>query len=130
VLPAGAVRRNRRIAQAALRSWTPVFTHGDLQPAHVFVAGEEITGVIDWSEAVQGDALFDLATLTLAHPQHRDGYGTDVDLEVIHAWWSVRSLLGIRWLLQHGFDPTLPGCEIDVLTTRAMQDQRRWKARS
>src|SRR5438094_2335443 len=31
VLPAGLVTRNRRIAEAALRPWTPTFTHGDLQ---------------------------------------------------------------------------------------------------
>src|SRR5205809_1841201 len=31
VLPTDLVTRNRRIAEAALRPWTPVFTHGDLQ---------------------------------------------------------------------------------------------------
>jgi aminoglycoside phosphotransferase (APT) family kinase protein len=46
------------------RSPTPVFTHGDLQITHVFADGDEITGVIDWSEAGQGDALFNLATPT------------------------------------------------------------------
>ena len=51
VLPADLVTRNRRVAEAALRPWTPVFTHGDLQVAHVFVDGDEITGVVDWSEA-------------------------------------------------------------------------------
>ncbi len=30
---------------------------GELQVDHVFVAGDEVTGVIDWSEASQGDAL-------------------------------------------------------------------------
>jgi aminoglycoside phosphotransferase (APT) family kinase protein len=30
-----------------------VFTHGDLQITHVFVDGDEITGVIDWSGAAQ-----------------------------------------------------------------------------
>ncbi len=54
VLPAGLVTRNRRLAETALRPWTPVFTHGDLQVDHVFVAGDEITGVIDWSEASRG----------------------------------------------------------------------------
>jgi aminoglycoside phosphotransferase (APT) family kinase protein len=119
VLPADLVTRNRRVAEAALRPWTPVFTHGDLQITHVFVDGDEITGVIDWSEASQGDALYDLATLTLGHEERLDdviaGYGTDVDRDVIRAWWSVRSLLAIRWLVEHGFDPALPGCEIDVL---------------
>ncbi|MEU4474656.1 aminoglycoside phosphotransferase family protein [Micromonospora sp. NPDC023888] len=122
VLPADLVTRNRQIAEAALRPWTPVFTHGDLQIAHVFADGDEITGVLDWSEACRGDALFDLATLTLGHEEHLGdvvtGYGTDVDLDVIRAWWSLRSLLAIRWLVEHGFDPSSPGCEVDVLRAR------------
>jgi aminoglycoside phosphotransferase (APT) family kinase protein len=119
VLPAGLVTRNRRIAEAALRPWTPVFIHGDLQTSHVFVDGDAITGVIDWSEAAQGDALFDLAILTLGHEEHLAdvvaGYGADVDLDVIRAWWSLRSLRAARWLIEHGFDPATPGCEFDVL---------------
>src|SRR5829696_4746015 len=119
VLPADLVTRNRRIAEAALRPWTPVFTHGDLQVTHVFVDGDEITGVIDWSEAGPGDALYDLAILTLGHEEHLGdvvaGYGTDVDLDVIRAWWSWRSLKAARWLIEHGFDPSSPGAEFDVL---------------
>src|SRR5882757_159304 len=122
VLPADLVTRNRQVAETALRPWTPAFTHGDLQIAHVFVDGDEITGIIDWSEAGQGDALYDLATLTLGHEEHVDdviaGYGTDVDLDVIRAWWSLRSLLEVRWLVEHGFDPFAPGCEVDVLKSR------------
>jgi aminoglycoside phosphotransferase (APT) family kinase protein len=122
VLPADLVKRNRRVAEAALRPWTPVFTHGDLQITHVFVDGDEITGVLDWSEAGQGDALYDLATLTLGHEEHLGdvvaGYGTNVDLDVIRGWWSMRSLLAIRWLVRHGFDPFAPGCEVDVLRSR------------
>jgi aminoglycoside phosphotransferase (APT) family kinase protein len=122
VLPAGLVTRNRQIAQAALRPWTPVFTHGDLQVAHVFVDGDQITGVIDWSEACQGDALFDLAILTLGHQEHLGdvvaGYGTGVDLDVIRAWWSLRCLVAVRWLTEHGFDPSSPGCEVDVLKSQ------------
>ncbi|MEV8319797.1 phosphotransferase [Streptomyces sp. NPDC059900] len=122
ILPADLVTRNRQVAEAALRPWTPAFTHGDLQIAHVFVDQGEVTGIIDWSEAGQGDALYDLATFTLGHEEHLDdviaGYGADVDLEVIHAWWSLRSLLGVRWLIEHGFDPSAPGCEVDVLRSR------------
>ncbi|WP_225729982.1 MULTISPECIES: phosphotransferase family protein [unclassified Nocardia] len=125
VLPADVVTRNRRAAEAALRPWTPVFAHGDLQVAHVFVAGDEVTGVLDWSEAGPGDALYDLATLTLGHPERLDdvvaGYGMDVDLDIVRAWWSLRSLRGVRWLVEHGFDPTLPGCEVDVLRAQAMR---------
>ncbi|MGW3909925.1 phosphotransferase family protein [Streptomyces sp. NPDC005070] len=122
VLPADLVTRNRQVAEAALRPWTPAFTHGDLQIAHVFVDGGEVTGIIDWSEAGPGDALYDLATFTLGHEEHLGdviaGYGTDVDLDVIHAWWSLRSLLVVRWLTEHGFDPFAPGCEVDVLRSR------------
>ncbi|MFC7593695.1 phosphotransferase family protein [Terrabacter sp. GCM10028922] len=123
VLPAELVTRNRRVAEAALRPWTPVFMHGDLQVAHVFVDGDEITGVVDWSEAGRGDAMYDLASLTLGHPDHLSdvvaGYGADVDLDVIGAWWSLRSLTAIRWLVEHGFDPTSPGCEVDVLRSQS-----------
>ncbi|MFD9240352.1 phosphotransferase family protein [Streptomyces sp. NPDC059556] len=124
LLPADLVTRNRRVAEAALRPWTPAFTHGDLQIAHVFLDGDEVTGIIDWSEAGRGDALYDLATFTLGHEQHLGdvlaGYGTDtdVDIDVIHGWWSLRSLLAVRWLAEHGFDPFAPGCEVDVLRSR------------
>jgi aminoglycoside phosphotransferase (APT) family kinase protein len=78
-----------------------------------------ITGVLDWSDAGQGDAMFDLAILTLGHREHLDdvidGYDRDVDHDVIRAWWSLRCLMAIRWLVEHGFDPSSPGCEIDVL---------------
>ncbi|MGI5132042.1 phosphotransferase family protein [Pseudonocardia sp. CA-107938] len=119
VLPADVVARNREIAEAALRPWTPVFVHGDLQLDHVFVDGDEVTGVLDWSEAAQGDALWDLATLTLGHPEHLDdllaGYSAPVDRELVRAWWTVRSLRGLRWLIENGFDITVPGGELDVL---------------
>jgi aminoglycoside phosphotransferase (APT) family kinase protein len=113
------VTRNREVAEAALRRWKPVFMHGDLHIAHVFVDGDEITGVIDWSDAGPGDAMYDLASLTLGHPEQlRDvlaGYGDEVDLDVIRAWWSLRCLISIRWLIEHGFDPLGPGGEVDVL---------------
>ncbi|MFB7049705.1 phosphotransferase family protein [Streptomyces microflavus] len=124
LLPTDLVTHNRRVAEAALRPWSPAFTHGDLQIAHVFVDGDEVTGIIDWSEAGRGDALYDLATFTLGHEQHLAdvlaGYGTDIhiDLEVILGWWSLRSLLAVRWLIEHGFDPFASGCEVDVLRSR------------
>ncbi|MFC1421074.1 phosphotransferase family protein [Streptacidiphilus cavernicola] len=122
VLPADLVARNRQVAEAVIRPWTPVFTHGDLQITHVFVEDDEVTGIIDWSEAGPGDALFDLATLTLGHEEHLGdvaaGYEADIDVEMIRAWWSMRSLLAVRWLAEHGFDPFAPGCEVDVLRSR------------
>ena len=122
VLPGEVVRRNREIAEFALRPWKPAFIHGDLQITHVFVDGDEVTGVIDWSEAAPGDPMFDLATLTLGHEECLDdllaGYGPRADREVIRAWWSLRSLVASRWLIEHGFDPDSPGCEFDVLRSR------------
>jgi aminoglycoside phosphotransferase (APT) family kinase protein len=119
VLPADLVMRNRRVAEVALRPWTPVFTHGDLQVAHVFVHGDEITGVVDWSEAAQGDALWDLATLTLGHEEHLGdvvaGYGTDVDRDLIRAWWAMRCLTNVRWLAEHGYGSPEEFPEVAVL---------------
>jgi hypothetical protein len=37
---------------------------------------------------------------------------------VIRACWSLRSLLVVRWLVEHGFDPSAPGREFDVLRSR------------
>ena len=123
VLPTDVVTRNRRLAEAVLRPWTPVFTHGDLHIEHVFVDGDEITGIIDWSEASQGDALFDLATLTLAHEEHLDdviaGYGTDVDRTLIEAWRSWRCLGAVRWLYENGYGPPEEYPEVAVLRSRS-----------
>jgi len=122
VLPADLVTRNRRSAETALRPWTPVFIHGDLQVDHVFVAGDEVTGIIDWSEGAPGDALYDLATLTLGHPEHLGdviaGYGTHVDRDIIRAWWSLRCLTNVRWLVEHGYGPPEDYPEVAVLRSR------------
>ncbi len=47
VAPADLVTRNRQGAEAGLRPWPPAFAHGDLQIDHVFVDGDEVTGIID-----------------------------------------------------------------------------------
>ena len=60
--------------------------------------------------------------MTLGHEEHLGdlvaGYGPDVDLDVIRAWWSLRSLRAAGWLIEHGFDPSLPGCEFAVLRSQ------------
>ncbi|ACU37729.1 hypothetical protein Amir_3850 [Actinosynnema mirum DSM 43827] len=40
-----------------------------LRVGGVFLDGDEVTGVLDWSEAAGGDAAYDLASLTLGHPE-------------------------------------------------------------
>jgi aminoglycoside phosphotransferase (APT) family kinase protein len=119
VLPADVVARNRELAETALRPWAPAFIHGDLQVDHVFVDGDAVTAIIDWSEASQGDPLYDLATLTLGHPDHLDdviaGYGTDVDRDLVRAWWSLRCLSNVRWLVGAGYGSPDEFAEVAVL---------------
>jgi aminoglycoside phosphotransferase (APT) family kinase protein len=120
VLPLEVIDRNRRLAETVLRPWTPAFIHGDLQICHVFTDGDEVTGIIDWSEAAPGDALFDLASVTLAHEEHLDdlltGYGGDVDRDLVRAWWSWRSLVVVPWLVQAGcYGPPEDFTEVAVL---------------
>ena len=123
VLPLNVVTRNRHLAETALRQWTPVFIHGDLHIEHVFVDGDKVTGLIDWSEARQGDALHDIATLTLAHEEHLedviDGYGVDVDRDLVRAWWSWRCLVVVRWLFENGYGPPEQLPEVEVLRSQA-----------
>lgn len=122
VVPPEVVERNSRLAEAVFRPSAPAFTHGDLQLTHVFVAGDEVAGVLDWSEAGRGDPLYDLAMLSFGHEERLDevlaGYGGTVDVQIVRAWWSLRSLTATRWLIEHGFDPAAPGAEIDVLLAR------------
>ena len=88
----------------------------------MFVDGDEVTGILDWSEAAPGDPLSDLATLTLAHeervPDLLAGYGRDVDLDLLRAWWSWRSLVVVRWLAEHGFGPIDDMPEVAVLRSQ------------
>lgn len=122
VVPADLVARNRQRAETVLRPWEPVFVHGDLQVDHVFVVDDQVTGIIDWSEASRGDPLWDLATLTLGHPEHLDdvlaGYGASVDVALIRGWWSLRCLSNIRWLVSAGYG--LPQDLPEVAILRAL----------
>lgn len=69
--------------------------------------------------------MFHLALMTLGHEEHLDdllaGYGAGADRDVIRAWWSLRSLVASRWLLEHDFDPDAPGCESDMLRARMQE---------
>lgn len=46
------------------------------------------------------------------------GYSTDVDRDRIRAWWSLRCLSNIRWLVEHGFGPLQDMPEVAVLQSR------------
>ncbi|KYH44206.1 hypothetical protein AZH51_06540 [Branchiibius sp. NY16-3462-2] len=123
VVPADVVDRCRQLARPALRPWKPAFIHGDLQIVHVFVEGDQVSGVLDWSEAGHGDAMYDLATLTLGHPEHLadvvTGYDGEVDVDVVRAYWALRSLMQIQWLTQHGYGDPATFPEVEVLRSLA-----------
>jgi aminoglycoside phosphotransferase (APT) family kinase protein len=51
------------LATEANFAFQPRLVHADLGPAHVLAAGDELTGVIDWSDARIGDAALDFAWL-------------------------------------------------------------------
>ena len=108
----------RQLAERVHRPWTPAFIHGDLHLEHLFVDGNRVSGIIDWSEARQGDPLFDIASLTLGNEDRLDdfvaGYGLGVDRDVVRGWWAWRCLVGIPWLVDNGYgDPeTLPEATI------------------
>lgn len=125
VLPASVIARNRALAETAMRPWKQSFIHGDLQICHVFVDDQdEVTAIIDWSEGAPGDAMFDLATLSLAQEHHLDdlldGYGRDaVDVDLIRAWWAWRCLVVVQWLVDAGYGAPEEFTEVAVLRSLA-----------
>ena len=44
--------------------------------------------------------------------------GTDVDRDLIHAWWSLRCLTNVRWLAEHGYGSPDEFPEVAVLRSR------------
>jgi hypothetical protein len=68
-------------------------------------------------------ALFDLAILTLGHQEHLGdvvaGYATDVDRDLIRAWWAMRCLTNVRWLAEHGYGSPEEFPEVAVLRSRS-----------
>jgi len=123
VLDLDVFDRHHAVAVAGLegRDVESVFLHGDLQAAHVFVDGDDVTGIIDWADVSLDDPRFDLAVLTGGHPHRLDdvlaGYGEDrdVDRDVIAGWWSLRWLGEIRWMVEHGYDVTAKVAAVTAL---------------
>lgn len=58
----------------------------------------------------------------LAHEEHLGdavaGYGTDVNRDLIRAWWSLRCPSNVRWLDEHGFGPPEEMPKVAVLRSR------------
>ena len=114
IAPAAVVDRVGALVAATVRPFSAVFTHGDPQPAHVFVDDHDaVVGVIDWADAGRGDPLSDLAILTVGFEERLAdvvrGYGdpmVEADLDVIRGHWAARRLRSVRWMIEHGFDAT------------------------
>lgn len=123
ILAGDIVTRNRERAELVLQPRRSVFIHGDLHIQHVFVDEDEVTGIIDWSEAAPGDGAFDLASLTLAHPERLEdllsGYGSGVDHDAVEAWWAYRCITAIPWLIDNGYGP--PDTYPEVAMLRSLE---------
>lgn len=98
-------------------SW-PVLLHGDLEPDHLFVSGDDIVGIIDFGDAKIGDPLYDfftirenMATTPVLRAAFLEGYGLDPAREndllkrltlyaILHEWTTLRDVIG--WTLKSG----------------------------
>ncbi|MFI7064326.1 phosphotransferase family protein [Kribbella sp. NPDC050124] len=58
----------------------PVLLHGDLHPRHLYAVGNELTGVIDWGDAMYGDPLFDVARFSMAGEAATEAFLAGYDL--------------------------------------------------
>lgn len=112
VADAAVIEEHSRRARTALASApTDHLVHGDLQAAHIFIDDEGgVRGIIDWSDAGVGDPHYDLAVLTVGHEEHLEsvleGYGMTMDEHRILGYQSWRRLGSVRWMSEHGFDPS------------------------
>jgi hypothetical protein len=79
-----------------LRPWTAVFAHGHLQISHVFPTATRAPAASTGQRRAGATRCADLASLRHGHEEHRPdlpaGNSTDVDIDVIRGWWSLRSL--------------------------------------
>jgi aminoglycoside phosphotransferase (APT) family kinase protein len=108
--------RIRAALHAAPQLDTPLIAwcHGDLQPEHVLVdaATDRVTAIIDWADHGAGDFVWDVAVLTIDHPDHRsaflEGYGATREhraaIDAVFALYCVVRLVGeAGWFAEHGF---------------------------
>ena len=56
---------------------------------------------------------------SFTHPRPLHAGDVVVAQTTIESIKALRSLTTIRWLVEHGFDASAPGCEIDVLRAQA-----------
>lgn len=116
VLPFASELRSAPVAGLG-PSW-PVLLHGDIEPDHLFVDGESISGIIDFGDAKIGDPLYDFVTIRqdlATTPELRaaflEGYGLDPNREdnlikrlalyaMLHEWHTLSDV--IEWTVKSG----------------------------
>ena len=86
----------------------PRLRHGDLGPQHILVAGDRVTGVIDWGDCGVGDPALDLAWT-------RYGAGPDFAAALVAAYSPSRGDLarGLDWHLLGPWHEVLYGLDTD-----------------
>lgn len=96
---ADRLRRQVPPAIAQLPATPPALLHGDLHPRHLYIEGQTLTAIIDWSDATYGDPLYDLARFSRSGPSAThallEGYG----LQLTPATEKTFSLYRIVWSL-------------------------------
>lgn len=60
--------------------------HGDLFSRNVLVAGDTVTGVLDWGNALYGDSLYDAAWLLYWWPWYPQWRAIDIGAELVAHW--------------------------------------------
>lgn len=92
----------------------PLLIHGDCQAEHFYIrrgAPSRVEGVLDFGDACVGDVVWDIAVLTLWHPENLrqvlSGYGGgdllfDRAHRLVPAYQLLRLLGEITWLRQFG----------------------------
>ncbi|MEU4606215.1 aminoglycoside phosphotransferase family protein [Kribbella sp. NPDC023972] len=102
IVPEDLVRRLRQVVPPFVDSVAavePVLLHGDLHPRHLYAVGNELTGVIDWGDAVYGDPLFDVARFSMAGEAATKAFLTGYDLRRTPALSRTLSLYRVLWSL-------------------------------
>ncbi|WP_433157103.1 phosphotransferase family protein [Kribbella sp. CA-247076] len=118
ILPPALIRRLREVVPPFVDSVAhvdPVLLHADLHPRHLYAVGNDLTGILDWGDAMYGDPLFDLARFTMSGPEATKallaGYDLDVTgleqtFSMYRALWALMAIhaehtAGGTWITPH-----------------------------
>ena len=105
-LPRDASDRIRHRLDAAASASAPgsttTWVHGDLQPDHFLLDGNEVVAVLDWSDHGRNDPLWDYVVLTFDDPSKLALVLAEPPADQRVTRWRVDRLLSdVRWLTEH-----------------------------